>query len=500
MELGVKMRKTYLILFLMLCAVGTEAWGVSTTEGLHLFGLYGDAYYTTADDRIVKVLDCAAASGKELGSLNASWSKVRCAGADANDSDYSRTNGATVQFDGDDSQTSMLAANTFATQNLTNCFAAIAYYIEDTEHLTAVLFEIRTDSSNYYQSAYMPTTVGWHYLEFDITGGCKAFGSPDITDITSVKIQCGLTSASPCNATIHLDSFRFIKNQAPSGNSVPVVQLHFDDGLDEHYDTVRGILNSRGIDANFGIVADYVGAAGYMTAAQVTQMEREGHLICNHSYDHTRFSDENGDGTHTDHIKYYERIEQMIRGKEYCSGQGWETANYYYIHPGGTTWYSSGNSAADGTAMPEDEQIAATRFLLQNYPIVRLTNATGADSPRASIDGMIARHTTPFEYTFPNGSACARVQYALLGSDLSTLQNHKDVIDSAVASDSMASFIWHTVGAGGDITTSDLEELLDYAIAQGCEFVTMADVQPENSYATTASSSSGALHSGMYGN
>ena len=107
---------------------------------------------------------------------------------------------------------------------------------------------------------------------------------------------------------------------------------------------------------------------------------------------------------------------------------------------------------------------AAARFLMQYYEVVRLTFSIGNGASRPGIDGIIAAHSSSnLKYTYPNIGSCTRLLYSIGGAG-HDLQWHKDVIDKAVQSNSLASLYWHHIQEGGDMTVSDFTDLIDYAI------------------------------------
>jgi peptidoglycan/xylan/chitin deacetylase (PgdA/CDA1 family) len=75
---------------------------------------------------------------------------------------------------------------------------------------------------------------------------------------------------------------------APAAVAGPetVVSLTFDDG-DANQTTAASILNNYNLDGTFYIISGYVGAAGYMTRADVDALAAAGHEIGGHTVNHS---------------------------------------------------------------------------------------------------------------------------------------------------------------------------------------------------------------------
>lgn len=70
----------------------------------------------------------------------------------------------------------------------------------------------------------------------------------------------------------------------PTGNAV--ICIRFDDGWDVDYSLAFPALTSRGLVGGFAVVADDVGGANRMTAANLREMQAAGMEIMNHSANH----------------------------------------------------------------------------------------------------------------------------------------------------------------------------------------------------------------------
>ncbi len=100
----------------------------------------------------------------------------------------------------------------------------------------------------------------------------------------------------------------------------PQVMLTFDDGTADHFD-VAHLLNDYGLKGTFGIVADKIGAVGFLLRETISQdMKDMGHCICNHSNTHSWSG--NGqpkpgvpaldkDGLTADYLEAKKRLDEM---------------------------------------------------------------------------------------------------------------------------------------------------------------------------------------------
>ncbi|HEX8985239.1 MAG TPA: polysaccharide deacetylase family protein [Bryobacteraceae bacterium] len=62
--------------------------------------------------------------------------------------------------------------------------------------------------------------------------------------------------------------------------------LTFDDGQASAYDVVADLFEARGWRAHFFVVTDFIGRPGFLTAAQIRELDRRGHAIGSHTCSH----------------------------------------------------------------------------------------------------------------------------------------------------------------------------------------------------------------------
>jgi len=70
--------------------------------------------------------------------------------------------------------------------------------------------------------------------------------------------------------------------------SQPGIMLTFDDGTEDHVDTVRPLLHDFKIPGLFYVSTGKLEESGYMTAAHLGRLSDEGHTIGSHSHSHRR--------------------------------------------------------------------------------------------------------------------------------------------------------------------------------------------------------------------
>ena len=79
--------------------------------------------------------------------------------------------------------------------------------------------------------------------------------------------------------------------QLGESNALASARLTFDDGGVSFYAVIADKLEARGMRAYCFVTTDYIGAPGFLSAAQVRELDRRGHVIGTHSATHpTRFS------------------------------------------------------------------------------------------------------------------------------------------------------------------------------------------------------------------
>lgn len=94
------------------------------------------------------------------------------------------------------------------------------------------------------------------------------------------RLQCRFVSAAGATASISFDEISY------TARGVPFVMFRFDDGPALQYSTLFPILRAKNIPGTLYIPSSYPGTAGYVTWAQLREMQAAGWTIGNHSASH----------------------------------------------------------------------------------------------------------------------------------------------------------------------------------------------------------------------
>ncbi len=117
----------------------------------------------------------------------------------------------------------------------------------------------------------------------------------DITDASAFEFS-GFSDAHSRLYELELDNFALhLKTIAsvaprPEGNGVSETGfvLTFDDGGVSAFNLVAPLLEELGWRGHFFVATDWIGKTGFLSAAQVRELDRRGHVIGSHSCTHPR--------------------------------------------------------------------------------------------------------------------------------------------------------------------------------------------------------------------
>jgi peptidoglycan/xylan/chitin deacetylase (PgdA/CDA1 family) len=142
------------------------------------------------------------------------------------------------------------------------------------------------------------------------------------TSINSVaKLQFKLAYTAGNYPEVTVDYLAFPKKQ-PIAN----VAITFDDGKAEDF-TVAQYLATRGIRATFYVITGSMNTDGFLTTAQLTQMQAWGHLIANHTSAHTYYPTSLAPAT---------AISELRTASNWLRDNGFSRGARIYALPGGT--------------------------------------------------------------------------------------------------------------------------------------------------------------------
>jgi len=98
----------------------------------------------------------------------------------------------------------------------------------------------------------------------------------------------------------------------PSGNSVAIT---FDDGCETDLITAAPLLKENGLNATFYVTAGFVGNPGYMSSAQLRQLQALGFEIGCHSMTHAYLDDLDGSALRSEIVDAGKKLEDTIGGR-----------------------------------------------------------------------------------------------------------------------------------------------------------------------------------------
>jgi len=107
-------------------------------------------------------------------------------------------------------------------------------------------------------------------------------GAPNWNNIGYISIKVGKKTGTVSQVSYDLISTGPIVK--------PAVMLTFDDGSDSVYNIAYPLMKARNMVGTAYIISDYIGSAGYMTAAQLQELNANGWDIGNHTSDHTNLT------------------------------------------------------------------------------------------------------------------------------------------------------------------------------------------------------------------
>jgi len=125
-------------------------------------------------------------------------------------------------------------------------------------------------------------TETWGGTSYDVGTGQSN------TDIIINQDGHTTSSAITCDTLIHYPSHLFYNNYSTS----PLITIVFDDGIDDVYTDWLPLCNSLNIIAVSAVVTDLVETEGYVTWAQLHELENAGWEIASHSKSHLCFTGE----------------------------------------------------------------------------------------------------------------------------------------------------------------------------------------------------------------
>ena len=97
------------------------------------------------------------------------------------------------------------------------------------------------------------------------------------------------------------------------GTKKPGIMLTFDDGLDGNYDVALPLLNRYGFTGYFFCSSDLIGTKGYMGVKELLDLEKQEHIIGDHTATHHRMeNDDTVDVLEYEIFASKQKMEQML--------------------------------------------------------------------------------------------------------------------------------------------------------------------------------------------
>lgn len=176
-----------------------------------------------------------------------------------------------------------------AVSDLTDGFVAVRFYVHagsgDSDartNLTRIQLELfdSTDTQrgkfSIWENGSTYSHVGWNYWHAAVA---RASTLTNINDIKRVRVYLVMPSTGKTPA-VSIDAIEFYGPQ-----SAKKYLFTFDDGLDEHLECAR-YLRAKGMVGTFYVYPNAIGQTGFLTLAQLREIQRMGHLVANHTYTH----------------------------------------------------------------------------------------------------------------------------------------------------------------------------------------------------------------------
>ena len=201
----------------------------------------------------------------------------------------------------------------------------------------------------------------------------------------------------------------------------PTIMIQFDDGYDEQYASAYPVMQARAIPGTLFVNTSLPGGAGYVTVAQMQEMNAAGWTIANHTNNNTDLST----------LTEAEQETALSGGETALTGWGLTKGIKYVAYPSG------GYNADTLTAMAATGMVLGRRGALINRP-----------------------HVIPPAYGLYE-TDCGTLVHA--ATNLAAAQT---LIDNAIIDGTSYTLVFHQLDIGGEWTTADFTTLMDYIAAR----------------------------------
>lgn len=268
---------------------------------------------------------------------------------------------------------------------------------------------------------------GWNTFTFSPRTAQGKFYSDNWADGLA-KLQFVVTPLSGKTVNITLDSLW------TEGDGIPKLLITFDDGWATAYQNALPYMNQKGIRATMYTVPSFVGQPGYMTLAQLKEMQDAGWCIANHTYNHLHYLD--------DGLTVQQGGDEAERAAEWLINNGFKDGAYHLAYPYGQ--YDTG--------------------------LTNKLKELGFYTARAITPGEAPRWDLQRPYELP----CYRglIQNTTLLSDLFSY------VDKIIASGTTGIFCFHKIplddtGDTWAYSLSKFQQFIDYVVERKIECLTI---------------------------
>jgi len=263
-------------------------------------------------------------------------------------------------------------------------------------------------------------------------------GTPTRNSVAKMRVRVWDVGGNGGTTTVQIGKISLVADMAaryPTGAAT----IHFDDGYDTVYSLAYPLMAKRAVRGVCHVITDQIGAAGKMTAAQLTELSNAGWDVCAHAPTlaiHTATFP----GTN-----YAALVAALIADRAYYTAQGWNSN--FIAYPGG---FADVGGATNGR----------TAVIAAGYKAARtiFSNINGAYPP-----------TDPY------------MLYAKTTDNTTTVATIAALAAQLAAAPAHLSFIYHQLTTGTadtstKCTTANFAQMLDSIIGRGVAVRTLSEL------------------------
>jgi len=288
---------------------------------------------------------------------------------------------------------------------------------------------IRDAATTHQWGAIIAMRPGWNEFRLGRNKFAVAAGTPVWDTTTWNDIIIKVDAVTSTTLSIYVD------NLAYAGYSRPQIAIMFDDGYDSVIDTAMPYMAARGIPGSVGVISGSVGAANFMTLAELTTLHAAGWSMVGHTRDHTAVS-----GSPSRWLQDASQAtcqEQIEASRDYLKDNGFtrDSEHLIFCSPYGE-WSANYKAAADAAGIL----------------MFRVLTAASSTAPESCS----------FVDAYPNA------RYVPCVSTIRTwsVAQIKAYIDAAIGSGTSIIVLFHKVVAGAaaniEYETASFKEVIDH--------------------------------------